>query len=85
MSNKNPFEIRLEVLDMARDLAMRSFDDGMNAYWTMINSYCENHNQTVNDLIKNYSQLQEIKPKMPTPQEIMEKANELYTFVTKKD
>ena len=49
MSNKTPYELRFDVLSMARDLEMQQYDVQMNAFWQL-------HNQveTAIDLIQNY-------------------------------
>ena len=78
MSNKNPYEIRFDVLAMAKELADRQYDMAMNQYWTMVENAKE-QSKDITEVMEKYS------PKMYQPQEIMEKAEELYKFVTKKD
>jgi hypothetical protein len=78
MSNKNPFEIRFDVLAMAKELMDRQYDMAQQQYWTMIDNAKE-QSKDMTEVMEKYT------PKMYQPQEIMEKAEELYKFVTKKD
>ena len=78
MSNKNPFEIRFDVLAMAKELMDRQYDMAQQQYWTMVENAKEN-SKDLTEAVEKYT------PKMYQPQEIMEKAEELYKFVTKKD
>ena len=79
MSNsKNPFELRFDVLAMAKELMDRQYDMALNNYYSMIDNAKEN-SKDVTEVIEKYT------PKMYQPAEIMEKAEELYKFVTKKD
>jgi len=78
MSNKNPFEIRFDVLAMAKELADRQYDMAQQQYWTMVEQ-AQKNSQDVTEVFEKYT------PKMYQPQELMEKAEELYKFVTKKD
>lgn len=85
MTTKNPFEIRLEVLKMAKEMMDNNYHDAMNAWWNMANSYAEAANKTTADFLKQSQEMMSSKPQMYTPAQIMEKAQELYSFVTKKD
>ena len=78
MSNKNPFEIRFDVLAMAKELMDRQYDMAQQQYWTMIDNAKE-QSKDMTEVMEKYT------PKMYQPQQIMEKAEELYKFVTKKD
>lgn len=82
MSNKNPFEIRLEVLEMAKGLMERQYDDASALAWSLVENTAKYQNKTMEEVKEFYSS---IKPSMYTPKEVIEKANELYSFVTKKD
>jgi peptide methionine sulfoxide reductase MsrA len=82
MTTKNGFEIRLEVLKMAKEMLDQQYNDASNAYWSVLHSTAERWNKSVEELVK---QTQETKPVMYSPQDIMEKAQELYGFVSKKD
>tara|TARA_B100000424_G_C22916124_1_gene487463 strand:+ start:707 stop:943 length:237 start_codon:yes stop_codon:yes gene_type:complete len=78
MSNKSPFELRFDVLKMAKDLMDQQYEIANQQYWTMVNQ-AEKNSQDVKEVFEKYT------PKMYQPQEIMSKAEELYKFVTKKD
>lgn len=82
MTNKNGFEIRLEVLKMAKEMMDQQYNETSNAYWTAINKLAETWNTSAAELIE---QTKEMKPVMYTPADIMNKAQELYGFVSKKD
>lgn len=82
MTAKNGFEIRLEVLKMAKDMMDQQYNEASNAYWSTLHSTAEKWNKSVEELVK---QTQEMKPVMYSPQEIMDKAQELYGFVSKRD
>ena len=82
MSNKNPFEIRLELLKMAQEMAYRAYSESVNSYWSIMNDSVEAANKSTKEMLEQYK---EYLPDMYTPREVMEKAEELYKFVTKKD
>lgn len=79
---KNGFEIRLEVLKMAKEMMDRQYEDASNVYWNSINILAETWNKSAAELIE---QTQSMKPDMYSPEDIMKKAQELYGFVSKKD
>lgn len=83
-TSKNPFEIRLEVLKMAKEMMDTSYNDSMNAWWNLANSYAESHNKSVDEFIKQSTDMIKTKPAMYTPKDIMDKAQELYDFVSKR-
>jgi len=71
--NKNPFEIRAEMLQLAKDYMDKQQE--MNI-------------QLMNDLFEqNKVQMDEVKEayKMYSMEELMNKAKEMYSFVSKKD
>lgn len=78
MSNKSPFELRFDVLKMAKELMDQQYDIAQQQYWTMVENAKE-QSKDVQEVFEKYT------PKMYQPSEIMSKAEELYTFVTKKD
>lgn len=82
MSNKNGFEIRLEVLKMAKEMMDQQYSEASNAYWSACSNLAETWNKSAAELIE---QTQSMKPVMYTPTDIMNKAQELYSFVAKKD
>lgn len=78
MSNKSPFELRFDVLKMAKELMDQQYEIAQQQYWTMVENAKE-QSKDVQEVFEKYT------PKMYQPSEIMSKAEELYTFVTKKD
>jgi TRAP-type C4-dicarboxylate transport system substrate-binding protein len=73
MTNKNPFEIRAEVLELAKEYMDKQTQ--MNIEYT----------EKMQELGKaTYSELSEAY-KPYTFEQLMEKAKEMYSFVSKKD
>jgi len=81
MTSKNGFEIRLEVLKMAKEMMDRQYDEASNGYWNTINNLAESWNKSASELIEQTSSM---RPAMYSPSEMMEKAQELYTFVSSR-
>jgi hypothetical protein len=73
MNNKNPFEIRAEMLQLAKDY--------MDQQYHMNVQFAE---KMMDQGKKTAEELQEIY-KMYSMEELMEKAKEMYSFVSKKD
>lgn len=73
MSNKNPFEIRTEMLQLAKDYMDQQYQ--MNVNFAQ---------QAVEEGKKTLEEVQEVY-KMYSMEELMEKAKEMYSFVSKKD
>ena len=78
MTNKNPFELRFDVLKMAKEMMDQQYDIAQNQFYQMIDNAKE-QNQDIAEVFEKYT------PKMYQPKEIMEKADELYKFIMKKD
>ena len=77
MSTKNPFEIRTELLAMAKDY----MDQQYQLNWSMAQQAMENLNKHSKDYAE---QVKELMPKPYTMGELIDKATELYSFVSKK-
>lgn len=73
MTNKNPFEIRTEMLQMAKDYMDQSYH--MNIEFA--NKMFEQGKLQAEEYQKAF--------KMYSMDELMEKAKEMYSFVSKKD
>ena len=73
MSNKNPFEIRTEMLGLAKDY--------MDQQYQMNVAFAEKALETGR---KSIEEVQEMY-KMYSTEDLMEKAREMYSFVSKKD
>lgn len=78
MSNKNPFEIRFDTLAMAKELLDKQYETSMSTFYEMVNQ-AKDQQKDIAEVVEKYV------PKMYQPADIMEKAEELYKFVTKKD
>ena len=73
MSNKNPFEIRAEMLHLAKDY----MDQQHKLNVEFAEKMMDQGKKTAEELKEMY--------KMYTMDELMEKAKEMYSFVSKKD
>lgn len=74
----NPYQIRSDVLAMAKDIMDKNYDIQMKIAQNMFDANKENAAQALEAWNKYI-------PKMYTPEEVMAKAKELYTFVTDKE
>ena len=70
MTNKNPFEIRADVIAMAKDY----MDKQVELNTALFQQMMEAGKKTIEDC-----------PTMYTMEELQEKAKEMYAFVSKKD
>ena len=77
MADKSPFEIRLEVLQMAKDYMDKQAEIQMDF---AVASFTE----LVKFGKKSAEQWQEFAPKIYTTEDLMAKAAEFYSFVTSK-
>jgi len=93
MSNKTPYELRFDVLQMARDLEMQQYEVLMNTFWATHNEleekieYLKNdfHQKDVAETLQRVAnQLIAAIPPMPTSDQINRRAKELYEFVENK-
>lgn len=73
MSNKNPFEIRAEMLQLAKDYMDQQYH--MNIQFA--EKLMEQNKLTAADFQETY--------KIYSIEDLMEKAKEMYSFVSKKD
>ena len=78
MSNKNPFELRFDVLKMAKEMMDQQYDIAQQQFHEMI-AQARDQNKDIQGIFEKYT------PKMYQPKEIMDKADELYKFITKRD
>lgn len=77
MSNKNPFELRTEILSMAKDYMDQQYQMNMEFARKAFDEAVATQKVTM-DSWKTYV------PEMYTIEEMMKKAQELYGFVSKK-
>ena len=75
---KTPYEIRFDLLKMAKDLLDRQYEQSVAMAWQGLEKGMET-NKTL------YKDLEKYVPKMFTPEEIVEQAERLQGFVNKKD
>jgi len=73
MTNKNPFEIRADMLGLAKDYMDQQYH--MNIQ--LMNDLFEQGKKDMDDVEKAYE--------MYSMSDLMEKAKEMYSFVSKKD
>lgn len=76
--SKTPYEIRLELLQMAKDHLDASFKAQVDFATQMTAALIAANQATVEEL-------QKLAPKAYTFEEVTKKAQELYSFVLKKD
>ena len=77
MSNKNPFELRFDVLKMAKEMMDTQHEVANNKFWSMIDHY-KDQGKDILEVYEKYT------PVMYKPAEVMDKAEELYKFITKR-
>jgi len=75
---KNPYEIRFDLLSMAKDLLDRQYEQSSTMAWEAMTKAME----TNRDL---YKDVEKYVPKMFTPEEIIAQAEKLQSFINKKD
>jgi len=76
MTSKNPFEIRAEMLQLAKDYMDQQYHMNIQFYENMI-AEGENVRGSIISQVKDAY-------KMYTVEELMAKANEMYAFVSEK-
>jgi len=76
MSN-NPYQIRYDVLNMAKELLDKQYDMQMEVAYKAMEMYKENSEQALEAYHKYI-------PKAITPEEIKAQADKLYEFVSEK-
>jgi len=96
--SKTPYELRFDVLSMARDLCMDEYHQKSNAFWQIHQSLeqaiCELGNsntfaekqktETITEMYNLSAMMVESIPTMPTSDQINRRAKELYEFVESK-
>lgn len=73
MSNKNPFEIRADMLTLAKEYMDQQYHMNIQFAENMM----EQGKKTIDDVAEAYQQ-------MYSTEELMEKAREMYSFVSEK-
>ena len=93
MSNKTPFELRAELLAMARDHLQKQYEANLEfskQLWEKSIQALEVPAKLSAEQITKFNkdlldQMAAFMPKPPTVEEIMKKAQEFYSFVQKKE
>jgi hypothetical protein len=75
---KTPYEIRFDLLTMAKDLLDRQYEQASSMAWQTLEKAAEKNSEL-------YKDFEKYIPKMYTPEEIMAQAEKLQAFVNKKD
>ena len=75
--NKNPFEIRLETLKMAKEMLDKQYDMAVETTQKSMQMW-KNAGKSQEQFLAEYV------PKMYQPQEVVKTANEFYSFITEK-
>ena len=75
---KNPYELRFDILSMAKDMKDRQYDLAVDATHLAMEKFA-NATTDPKEFFANYA------PRMYKPEEIIKTANELYTFVEQTD
>tara|TARA_Y100001938_G_scaffold113141_1_gene155171 strand:+ start:3024 stop:3257 length:234 start_codon:yes stop_codon:yes gene_type:complete len=76
--SKNPYEIRFDLLNMAKDLLDKQYDQASNVAWSAFEKAAETNANI-------YKEIEQYIPRMFTPEEIISQAEKLQTFINKKD
>ena len=77
MANKNPFEIRAEMLQLAKDYMDQQYHMNIQFYENMVVEGKKARGEIEDKLKEAY--------KMYSTEELMAKAKEMYSFVSTKD
>jgi len=76
--SKNPYEIRFDLLNMAKDMLDRQYEQVCNITWAAFEKAAEQN-------VDIYKEMEQYVPKMFTPDEIITQAEKLQSFINKKD
>ena len=79
--SKTPYEIRYDLLSMAKDMLDRHYNEAVNMSWHVLNEASERNKElykTFNENIDRYV------PKMFTPEEVINQAKKLQEFIDNK-
>lgn len=77
MANKNPFEIRADMLQLAKEYMDQQYHMNIQFYENMIAEGKKNRKEVQDNLKEAYQ--------MYSMDELMNKAKEMYSFVSTKD
>jgi hypothetical protein len=75
---KNPYEIRFDLLKMAKDMLDRQYEQSAAMAWETMTKAMETNESL-------YKEVDKYVPKMFSPEEIIDQAERLQKFINKKD
>lgn len=75
---KTPYEIRFDLLTMAKDMLDRQYEQASTMAWDAMTKAMETNESL-------YKEVEKYVPKMFTPEEIIDQAERLQSFINKKD
>jgi hypothetical protein len=78
MTTKNPFEIRMDILTMAKEYMDAQYDLQLKFFEKSMDQLSKSGNL-------NIETMQNMMPKMYSVEDLQKKAQEFYSFVAKKD
>ena len=76
--SKNPYEIRFDLLTMAKEMLDRQYEQASTMAWETMTKAME-----TNAFI--YKDVEKYVPKMFTPEEVIAQAEKLQSFINKKE
>lgn len=76
--SKNPYEIRFDLLTMAKEMLDRQYEQASIMAWEAMTKAMESNKDIYKDIDK-------YVPKMFTPEEIITQAEKLQSFINNKD
>ena len=85
MTTKNGFEIRLELLRLAKEIADQQYKTSSDAYWNMLTDTSKTWNMSTEKFVEKMKEASIMPPAIYSPADVIAKAQEMYNFVTKKD
>ena len=75
---KNPYEIRYDLLQMAKEMLDQQYSTASSMYWSAFEKAAENNAEI-------YKEYEKYVPKMFSPEEVIAQAEKLQSFINKKD
>ena len=76
--SKTPYELRFDILTMAKEMLDRQYEQASTMAWEAFTRAAEVNKELYKDVDK-------YLPKMFTPEEIINQAEKLQSFINKKD
>jgi hypothetical protein len=83
--SKTPYEIRMDLLSMSKQLLDKNYDTAVALGWQGLHHVSETIEQGNASALDFMKEAQHYMPKMFTPEEVIAQAEKLQTFINKKD